>query len=245
MKPVGWSVGGHVAVVLVLVAFAHLHSQSRSAAPPTVAPLQTVLVDASTFRRARRSEPVAAPAEPPPPIPEPPPQPAPKPMPKPVPTPAQKPEPKASARPAANPAAKPAASASAAAKPGVKPPPSNRAAQDRLAAEAALEAQLAAEVGRATAVAQGAQDEWNLRLRERIEGKWYRPASARRGLRCRVAVTLVPGGTVASAVVEECNGDAAVRESLRSAVMSASPLPMPKDPRMFERKIVLEFTPDD
>jgi hypothetical protein len=50
---------------------------------------------------------------------------------------------------------------------------------------------------------------------------------------------------VASAVVEECNGDAAVRESLRSAVMSASPLPLPKDPRMFERKLVLEFTPDD
>lgn len=243
MKPVGWSVAGHVAVALVVVAFARLHSQYRTAAPPAVAPLQTVLVDASTFRRALRSEPVAAPAEPPPqPAPDPVPDSGPKSAQKPERKPARKPdpkvpEPKVSARPAANPSAR--------AKPEVQSPPSNRAAQDRLAAEAALEAQLAAEVGRATAVAQGAQDEWNLRLRERIEGKWYRPASARRGLRCRVAVTLVPGGTVASAVVEECNGDAAVRESLRSAVMSASPLPMPKDPRMFERKIVLEFTPDD
>jgi colicin import membrane protein len=60
-----------------------------------------------------------------------------------------------------------------------------------------------------------------------------------------VAVTLVPGGTVVAAVVEACNGDEAVRESLRAAVLKSSPLPLPKDPRLFERKLVLEFTPDE
>ena len=234
MKPVGWSVGGHVAVVLLLVALAHWRWESRVSPPSAVAPLQTVLVDASTFRRSRRVAPALVPEVVSTPPPSPPP---PTPTPTPTPTP-PKPEPEAVTKPVAKPSVKPSV------KPVVPPAP-NWAAQERLAAEAALEAQLAAEVGRATAVAQGAQEEWNLRLRERIEGKWYRPASARRGLRCRVAVTLVPGGTVVSAIVEECNGDAAVRESLRSAVMSASPLPMPKDPRMFERKIVLEFTPDD
>ena len=120
-----------------------------------------------------------------------------------------------------------------------------RAARERLAAEAALEAQLAEENSRSSAIRSGAQDEWNFRVRERIESNWYRPASARRGLQCRVAVTLVPGGTVVSAVVEACNGDAAVRESLRAAVLKSSPLPLPKDPRLFERKLVLEFTPDE
>lgn len=232
MKPVGWSVAGHVALGLLVFAIARFHWSRQAAAPLAVAPLQTVLVDAATLRRAQAPPPV-----------EPAPQAKPESKPEPAPVKPANPMPKPQLRPAP---AKPAMSAP-------KPPPAkpakpaipDMAAQDRLAAEAALEAQLAAEAGRQVAVAQGAQDEWNQRLRERIESKWYRPATARRGLRCRVAVTLVPGGTVASAVVEECNGDAAVRESLRSAVMSASPLPLPKDPRMFERKLVLEFTPDD
>ena len=164
------------------------------------------------------------------------------PKPKPVPVVASKPK----TEPATEGKAPPKVDAKAAATAAPKPDPAvARAARERLAAEAALEAQLAEENSRATAIRSGAQDEWNFRVRERIESNWYRPASARRGLQCRVAVTLVPGGTVVSAVVEACNGDAAVRESLRAAVLKSSPLPLPKDMRLFERKLVLEFTPDE
>lgn len=249
-KVLGWSAAGHVVLVLGLWLFAQLTFTPSARLVADVAPLQTVLVDsASLSKRARVAalQPAVLPQVPPPVIDEtppkvelkPPPEVAlPKPKAAPTPKPATKPAPKAAPKPL------PAAVNPPATLP--KPDPSAaRAARERLAAEAALEAQLAEENSRSSAIRSGAQDEWNFRVRERIESNWYRPASARRGLQCRVAVTLVPGGTVVSAVVEACNGDEAVRESLRAAVLKSSPLPLPKDPRLFERKLVLEFTPDE
>ncbi|MEY4378097.1 MAG: hypothetical protein RJB26_2647 [Pseudomonadota bacterium] len=256
-RVLGWSAAGHVALVAGLWFLAQVTFTPRAHVVPEVAPLQTVLVDASTLQRRPRVadlQPAVLPEVPPPVIDETPPEvdlkpppevalplpkpaPAPKPLPKPEPKPAQVPKPVPAKAEPAKPTAPPVA-----AKPD---PAAARAARERLAAEAALEAQLAEENSRASAIRSGAQDEWNLRVRERIESNWYRPASAKRGLQCRVAVTLVPGGTVVSAVVEACNGDAAVRESLRAAVLKSSPLPLPKDPRLFERKLVLEFTPDE
>ncbi len=280
-RVLGWSLAGHVVLVVGLWLVAQLTFLPSPRVVPAVAPIQTELVDAATLpRRARIADlqPAVLPNVPPPVIDETPPQvelepppevavpapkPTPTPKPAPTPTPTPKPalKPKPQSKPQSKPQAKPDASpkaqqpAQATAKPAVpstpsaaapKPDPAAaRAARERLAAEAALEAQLAAENSRASAIRSGAQDEWNLRVRERIESNWYRPASAKRGLQCRVAVTLVPGGTVVSAVVEACNGDAAVRESLRAAVLKSSPLPLPKDPRLFERKLVLEFTPDE
>jgi hypothetical protein len=226
-RVLGWSAAGHVALLVGLWLVAQFTFLPSAKVVPEVAPLQTVLVDASTLpRRARVADlqPSVLPNVPPPVIDETPPKVELKPPPD-VPLPAKSPA---------------VTSTPAKPDPGVA-----RAARERLAAEAALEAQLAAENSRASAIRSGAQDEWNLRVRERIESNWYRPASAKRGLQCRVAVTLVPGGTVVSAVVEACNGDAAVRESLRAAVLKSSPLPLPKDPRLFERKLVLEFTPDE
>lgn len=233
-RVLGWSLAGHVALVVGLWLVAQFTFLPSARVVPAVAPIQTVLVDAATLpRRARVADlqPAVLPNVPPPVIDETPPQVELQPppevaIPAPMPTQAPSPTPKPALKPKPDPAAA-------------------RAARERLAAEAALEAQLAAENSRASAIRSGAQDEWNLRVRERIESNWYRPASAKRGLQCRVAVTLVPGGTVVSAVVEACNGDAAVRESLRAAVLKSSPLPLPKDPRLFERKLVLEFTPDE
>ena len=235
-KVLGWSAAGHVVLVLGLWLFAQLTFTPSARLVADVAPLQTVLVDsASLSKRARVAElqPAVLPQVPPPVIDETPPKVDLKPPPE-VALP--------KLRAAEKPATKPATQAAVPPKPD---PAAARAARERLAAEAALEAQLAEENSRSSAIRSGAQDEWNFRVRERIESNWYRPASARRGLQCRVAVTLVPGGTVVSAVVEACNGDEAVRESLRAAVLKSSPLPLPKDPRLFERKLVLEFTPDE
>jgi colicin import membrane protein len=235
-KVLGWSAAGHVVLVSGLWLFAQLTFTPSARLVADVAPLQTVLVDsASLSKRARIADlqPAVLPQVPPPVIDETPPKVDLKPPPEVV-------LPKLKA--AEKPATKPATQAVVPPKPD---PAAARVARERLAAEAALEAQLAEENARSSAIRSGAQDEWNFRVRERIESNWYRPASARRGLQCRVAVTLVPGGTVVSAVVEACNGDEAVRESLRAAVLKSSPLPLPKDPRLFERKLVLEFTPDE
>jgi colicin import membrane protein len=240
---------GHVVVVGLSLLLARLSWSPDARVVPQVQPIQTVLVEASALRRPARSavKPVVTGAEPvvTRPVPA---VVAPPPMPQPTAAPSRKPRqrpPVALARALTPPAA---ATSTRALVPPQTPPAaavSRAAAQARLTAEAALEAQLSAETSRATALAHGGLDEWNLRVRERVESNWYRPATARRGLHCRVAVTLVPGGTVVSAVVEDCNGDAAVRESLRTAVLRSSPLPMPQDARLFERQLVLEFTPDD
>lgn len=252
-KVLGWSAAGHVVLVLGLWLFAQLTFTPSARLVADVAPLQTVLVDsASLSKRARVAalQPAVLPQVPPPVIDETPPKVELKPPPEvALPKPKAAPTPKPATKPAPKPlpaAEKPVAAAVNPPATLPKPDPAAaRVARERLAAEAALEAQLAEENSRSSAIRSGAQDEWNFRVRERIESNWYRPASARRGLQCRVAVTLVPGGTVVSAVVEACNGDEAVRESLRAAVLKSSPLPLPKDPRLFERKLVLEFTPDE
>ena len=257
-KVLGWSAAGHVVLVLGLWLVAQFTFTPSARLVADVAPLQTVLVDsASLAKRARVADlqPAVLPQVPPPVIDETPPKVELKPppevvLPKPKPVVVSKPKMEPAVEPKVPPKvpAKTDAKAAPAEAPRAAPKPdpsAARAARERLAAEAALEAQLAEENSRSSAIRSGAQDEWNFRVRERIESNWYRPASARRGLQCRVAVTLVPGGTVVSAVVEACNGDAAVRESLRAAVLKSSPLPLPKDPRLFERKLFLEFTPDE
>jgi colicin import membrane protein len=88
-------------------------------------------------------------------------------------------------------------------------------------------------------------DRYRASLQNRITHAWIKPPSARPGIDCRVEVTQVPGGEVTNARVTQCNGDAAVRQSIENAVYRASPLPDPPDPSLFHRVFVLEFKPND
>jgi biopolymer transport protein TolR len=67
-------------------------------------------------------------------------------------------------------------------------------------------------------------DRYRLSLQNRITHAWIKPPSARRGIDCRVEVTQIPGGEVTNARVTQCNGDAAVRQSIENAVYRASPI---------------------
>jgi colicin import membrane protein len=80
-------------------------------------------------------------------------------------------------------------------------------------------------------------------IRQHVERRWIRPPSVREGLDCEVKVVQAPGGSVLSAQVTRCNGDAAVRQSIETAVLRSSPLPPPPDPRLFERTLLLQFKP--
>ena len=82
-------------------------------------------------------------------------------------------------------------------------------------------------------------------LQARIQKAWIKPPSARVGIDCLVEVTQVPGGEVTSARVTQCNGDAAVRQSIENAVYRASPLPDPPDPALFQRNFAFRFKPDE
>jgi colicin import membrane protein len=117
-------------------------------------------------------------------------------------------------------------------------------AQQRAARESDLARQLAAEEQRAGAENSGLLARYVAEIQARIERAWNRPPTAKPGLRCTVYVTQVPGGTVTDVKIGECNGDAAVQQSITLAVYRASPLPAPPDPSLFERNLRLVFAPD-
>jgi colicin import membrane protein len=123
-----------------------------------------------------------------------------------------------------------------------------RAAEDkkvRDAREADLKRQLAAEEEGAAVARSGVVDEYRALLAQAIERSWIRPPTARAGLECTLLVTQAPGGTVVDVRLGACNGDQTVRESIVNAVYRASPLPAPRDPRAFERRLEIVFKPTE
>ena len=109
----------------------------------------------------------------------------------------------------------------------------------RLAAEAAEEE------GAAAMARSGVVDEYRMMLSQAIERSWIRPPSAKAGLECTLHVSQAPGGTVVDVKLGACNGDQSVRESIVNAVYRASPLPAPRDPRAFERRLEIVFRPTE
>ena len=122
-----------------------------------------------------------------------------------------------------------------------------RDAKVRAEREADLQRRLAAEEeeGAAAAARAGVMDEYRLMLVQAIERNWIRPPSARAGLECTLYVTQAPGGSVVDVKLGTCNGDQAVRESITTAVYKSSPLPAPRDPRAFERRLEIVFRPTE
>ena len=55
----------------------------------------------------------------------------------------------------------------------------------------------------------------------------------------------IPGGDVVDVRVVRCNGDATVVQSIKAAVLKASPLPRPPDPSLFEKELIFRFAPED
>ena len=127
------------------------------------------------------------------------------------------------------------------------------AAKRKAAAQAAARATMQAELRQqiqaeehADAIAAGPlADAYRAALQSRIIQAWIKPPAAKPGIDCLVRVTQVPGGEVTRARVTQCNGDAAVRQSIENAVYRASPLPTPPDPSLFHRTLILEFKPDE
>lgn len=116
-------------------------------------------------------------------------------------------------------------------------------ARAQAAREDELRRQLEAEEGVMEARGSSAMAQYLAQIRQHVERRWIRPPSARPGLDCEIRVVQAPGGSVLSAQVTRCNGDAAVRQSIETAVLRSSPLPPPSDPRLFDRIVLLQFKP--
>ncbi len=124
-----------------------------------------------------------------------------------------------------------------------------KAAEARRAADARRQAELLAsmqaEEELVAARQSGELDRYIALITQKVERKWVRPATAQAGLECEVAVTQLPNGDVIDARTERCNGDEAVRRSVERAVRSASPLPLPDNRALFERKLRFIFKPEE
>ena len=82
------------------------------------------------------------------------------------------------------------------------------------------------------------------RIKDKIERNWLRPPGTASGLKCVVRVSQLPGGDVVQVDIQTGSGNVAFDRSVEEAVLRSSPLPVPKDPSLFDRTIVITFEPE-
>jgi len=117
-------------------------------------------------------------------------------------------------------------------------------AQRQLQAEADMQRQMASEFRAGQLATKG--DEYYAAIQSQVTNNWFRPPTARPGLRCRLKIVQIPGGEVISAAIAgKCNADEATRRSLVAAVERAGSLPYRGFEKVFEREIDFIFTYDD
>lgn len=111
--------------------------------------------------------------------------------------------------------------------------------------EADLRAQLEAEEQRTSSGFQSLKAQYVRAIQAHVEQRWFEPPGTGEGLSCTIFVSQIPGGEVVGTRFGPCNGGAAVRQSIETAVRNASPLPAPPQPALFEREVRLIFTPKE
>lgn len=113
------------------------------------------------------------------------------------------------------------------------------------AEDAIRQQELRNEAERVAAAGANAKAAYMFAIQQKVERNWVRPANAEVGLECIVNVRQLPGGEVVDVSIGRCNGDQTVKRSIESAVYKSSPLPAPRDPRVFDRSLTLIFKPKE
>lgn len=108
-----------------------------------------------------------------------------------------------------------------------------------------LRARLSDEETRTSVGYQGLKASYVRAIQAHVEQRWFEPPGVTQGLSCTIHVMQIPGGEVVGMRFGACNGGAAVRQSIETAVRNASPLPAPPEPSLFEREVELIFTPKE
>ena len=122
----------------------------------------------------------------------------------------------------------------------------------REAEEARIRAEQEAQLMRELEAEEALQEVMNSPLRiqyvmaisQKIIRNWVRPPAATPGTECIVNVRQAPSGDVLNVTIMSCNRDETVRRSVEAAVYKASPLPLPPDPRLFDRDLQIVFKPE-
>ena len=112
-------------------------------------------------------------------------------------------------------------------------------------AERALQEQIARDARQLDkerlAVLDAGRIEYIAQIKNKIERNWLRSPGTAAGLKCIVRLSQIPGGEVVQAEIRESSGNIAFDRSVEEAVLRSSPLPVPKDPSLFDRNIVITF----
>ena len=82
-----------------------------------------------------------------------------------------------------------------------------------------------------------------MQIAQKVENNWLRPATTSEEQSCEVIVTQTMMGDVIDVQLQSCTSDNAFQRSVERAVRKASPLPLPPDPELFDRKIYFKFKP--
>lgn len=72
-------------------------------------------------------------------------------------------------------------------------------------------------------------------IRRKVIQNWRKPPTATQGMSCKISVKLLPSGDVMAASVTRSSGDEVFDRSAENAVRKASPLPVPKDRKLFNK----------
>ncbi len=94
-----------------------------------------------------------------------------------------------------------------------------------------------------SAARQRALSEYVLAIKLHVQRHWNQPENWPAGTRCTVRVSQIPSGEVVQVRIVRSTGDPVLDRSVESAVLRASPLPLPSDPQVFEREIEFVFNP--
>lgn len=83
-------------------------------------------------------------------------------------------------------------------------------------------------------------------IQSRVTGNWIRPQGLPAGLEAVISVNVTRSGEVVSAKVVRSSGNSLFDRSAEHAVLKASPLPFPDNPRYYEfiKSFNFKFTPD-
>lgn len=87
-------------------------------------------------------------------------------------------------------------------------------------------------------------DRYIRQIRQKIENAFINPVPQSK-LSCVIRIRMIPGGEVVSASIEQSSGNPAFDRQAAVAVEKASPLPVPDDPRLFNkfRELPIFFNP--
>ena len=114
------------------------------------------------------------------------------------------------------------------------------------AAQKLMQQQLAAEQRSLDATRarqlQGEVDKYTLMITHAIGQNWLVPDAVKKTLNTKLLIKLAPGGVVIDVRLVKSSGDPALDRSAMAAVYKTSPLPVPKDPELFNKFRTLSLT---